>query len=85
MKKAHWKVNTPSLLRELVTVNNLGQGSVAVRILGLLLAEITERAIELNDPKLNALMCRASLYEESDPYSPSYDKQQIEETITKFF
>ena len=40
-----------------------------------LLTELAQRAIELNDPKLNAIMCRMALYEVSDPYSKEYDSE----------
>jgi hypothetical protein len=44
-------------------------------ILASLLAEVATRASQLNDDKLNSLMCRLTLYEISDPYSKEYDEE----------
>jgi len=82
-KELKWRVNTPQLLKEIQ--NNHGTSILRkpLAILGGILAEVAERAIELNDPKLNALMCRLALYEESDPYSPEYNPDLVNETINK--
>jgi len=42
------------------------------------LGEVAERASQINDPQLNALMCRLALYEVADPFSKSYDKKVVE-------
>ncbi len=62
-----WKVHTPSLLRE--TLTNPGTAILAqpFRIFGQLLAEVATRAAEIDDPKLNILMMRLTLYEQADP------------------
>lgn len=79
-----WKVNTPSLLKETISNNPTAWAlQKPFQIFGLILAEVAERASELNDPKLNALMCRLALYEISDPYNPAYDKELCEQTILK--
>lgn len=61
-----WKVHTPNLIRE--TLNN--KGSEALRtpltIFGRLLADVAERAAELDDPALNLLMLRLTLYDQGD-------------------
>lgn len=73
-----WRVNTVSMFKEMVN-NNPGMGifKSPINILGQILAQVSNRAIELNDPKLNRLMCRLALYEQSDPYSPNYDKEMM--------
>ena len=70
-----WKVNTPQLLKEIMSNNGMSILYAPINIYKDLLAELAERAIELNDPKLNALMCRMALYEVSDPYSKEYDAE----------
>lgn len=78
-----WRVNTVSMLREMVEANPTAHiFKQPVNILGRILAEVAERAIELNDPKLNQLMCRLALYEQSDPYSPLYDKKKTEYVLS---
>ena len=76
-----WKVNTPQLLKEIMSNNGMSILFQPINIYKDLLAELAERAIELNDPKLNALMCRMALYEESDPYSKDYNAKLTNEVI----
>lgn len=76
-----WKVNTPQLLKEIMSNNGMSILFKPINIYKDLLAELAERAIELNDPKLNALMCRMALYEESDPYSKEYNAELTNEVI----
>lgn len=80
-----WRVCTPALLREIL--NNPGCQILArpLQIFGCILAEVGERASEINDPKLNALMCRLAIYSISDPYNPEYDKDLSNEIISKFY
>jgi len=44
---------------------------------------IAERAIELNDDKLNALMCRMTLYSCADPSSEDYDLEGVKALYKK--
>jgi hypothetical protein len=37
--------------------------------------QIAKRASELNDPKMNAIMCQMGLYAISDPDDPDYDRE----------
>lgn len=62
-----WKVHTPSLLRQIL--DNPGTAVLAqpLNIFGHLLAEVAERAAHINDPDLNILMMRLTLYEQADP------------------
>jgi hypothetical protein len=74
-----WKVNTVSLLKEMVENNDkMGIFKHPVNIFGEILGEVAERAKELNDPKLNVLMCRLALYEQADPFSPSYSQEMMD-------
>lgn len=80
-----WRVCTPALLKEIL--NNPGCQILArpLQIFGYILAEVGERAAELNDPKLNALMCRLAIYAISDPYNEEYNKELSNEIISKFY
>ncbi len=76
-----WKVNTPQLLKEILGNNGMAILFQPINIYKDLLEELAERASELNDPKLNAIMCRMALYEVSDPYSKDYDAELTNKTI----
>ena len=69
-----WKVNTPGLLREICNNPGVSILSKPITIFGNILHEVAGRSAEINDPELNALMCRLALYEVSDPNHPNYDQ-----------
>lgn len=83
MKEIHaqWKVNTPQLLREILVNNQTQILDRPLQIFAGILGQVASRASELNDPELNALMCRLALYEISDPYSKEFDKDLTAKTI----
>lgn len=61
-----FSVDTPALLKEICDCSldkNNGLIGSCLNIFRQILAELAERAIELNDPKLNILMIRLNLYE----------------------
>lgn len=68
-----WKVHTPNLLKEILVNPQLACMAQPLNIFARLLAEVAERAIELNDPALNNLMMRLTLYEQADPHSADFD------------
>lgn len=70
-----WRIHTANLLSEIVNCSGESILLQPLRILGETLAEVGERAIELNDPKLNALMCRLTIYTCADPKSQDYDPE----------
>jgi hypothetical protein len=79
-----WRVNVPALYKELI--ENVPQAACMrqpFQILMSIMAEVGERAAELNDDQLNALMCRLSIYSISDPYSPDSDKELTIKIIEK--
>ena len=78
-----WKVNTPSLLKEMLTNNGVAILRQPIRIFADILYSVGERASELDDPKLNALMARLAIYSECDPFSPDYNEDLANETIRK--
>jgi hypothetical protein len=82
-EKLRWRVNTPQLMKEIMTNNGVSILSKPIMIFSRILAEVGDRAAELNDPKLNALMCRLAIYEVADPYNKNYDSELTNETIKK--
>ena len=80
--KLEWRCNVPQLLKEILNNNpTLALMAAPIQIFSNLLSEVATRASQLNDPKLNALMCRLALYEISDPYSREYDKEKANKII----
>jgi len=77
-----WKVHTPNLLKEILQCSGQTILEKPIQLLGVLLAEVGERAAELNDPKLNALMCKLTIYEIADPENPNFDPKAVR-TIMK--
>ena len=73
-----WRCHTPKLFEEIL----LNPGTAALLqpliIFRGILSEVAERAIELNDPELNLLMMRLTLYECADPSSESYNPEMFE-------
>ena len=82
-KPVQWRVNTPGLLKEILTNNETKCLSKPIAIFASILSEVGDRASELNDDKLNALMCRLAIYEISDPYSKMYNAKLNNSIIKK--
>lgn len=80
-ERVEWKVHTYKLLEEIANGSGQGIYQIPLNIFGKLLAAVGERAIELNDPKLNALMCRLTIYSAADPESSDYDPKLVRATI----
>jgi|SRR6476660_3220313 len=72
-----FKIHTPNFLQEVFNNNpKLGQVfRVPANVLRQYFIQIAKRSSELNDPKLNAIMCQMSLYAISDPEQPEYDQE----------
>ena len=81
---AQWKVNTPQLLKEILASNETQILKYPLQIFSLVLAEVSQRCLELNDPILNGLMCRLALYEQSDPYSKEFNQAMTDYTIDEY-
>lgn len=73
-----WKVHTPRLMSEILVNPEMSIMRQPLMIMKGLLAEVARRAIELDDPELNALMLRLTLYEQGDPMSPAYDPSVLD-------
>ena len=61
--KLSFDVNTPQFLEEACENANGGMYAVCWNVFINLIAQVAERATELNDPVLNTLMIRLNLYE----------------------
>jgi hypothetical protein len=72
-----WRVHTPNLLREVLSNPGAYMLEKPLNIFGKLLAKVGERAAEIDDPELNQLMLRLTIYEQADPESPLYDKSLL--------
>lgn len=82
-EELQWRVNTGGLIKEVFLNPGTAPLSIPFNMFGNLLYLVADRAAELNDDRLNSLMCRLALYEESDPYHKNYDQEKTEETIKK--
>lgn len=80
-QEALWKVHTPNLLREVLNCQGSSALRIPLTIFSHLLSEVGERAAQLNDPKLNELMMRLTIYAVADPEMPDYDQSIVERTI----
>jgi hypothetical protein len=79
-----WRVNTPAFLKEAfenMPGTNNGVWFQPVNIFRELLVEVAKRASQLNDPVMNALMCRLCLYAESDPYDKDYKEEVVKSIL----
>ena len=83
MSDLQWKVHTPNLLEEVQNGSGMAIYRVPILIFGKLLALVGDRAAELNDPKLNALMCRLTIYSVADPSSTDYDPELLKEILSE--
>ena len=90
MKKTslQWRVNTPEFLREVLEHSGakLGICQQPFMIFKAILAEVSDRAIELNDPQLNCLMIRLALYEgtlPSDAGHEAFDNYLTRHSVSK--
>lgn len=82
-KTVEWRCHTPNLLKEVL--KNPGTGILIgpLNIFRQLLAAVGERAAELNDPELNALMMRLTIYEAADMDRPDYDPNLYQAVMDK--
>ena len=70
-------MHTSRLLQEIINCSGQAILYRPLQILGHLLAEVGEEAARINDPRLNALMCRLTVYAVADPDSPDYDEARV--------
>lgn len=75
--KLEWKVHTKNLLQEVLENKGCAILEKPISILGNILLEVSERASEINDKKLNQLMVRLCLYECADPELEEFDAKFV--------
>lgn len=78
-KAQEWKIHTTRLLEEILINPQMAALVVPINIFQRVLAEVAERAIELDDDTLNRLMLRLTLYDQGDPYSKGYVKNAADQ------
>ena len=82
-EKLQWKVHTIGLFKEISSnFSHNAQIRIPLSIIQNLLAQVAQRATELNDPQLNRLMIRLGLYSISNPDDPDYDPKVLEEYLS---
>jgi hypothetical protein len=83
--KVYWRVHTTNFLKEILENSVIDRHNAILEkpmnIFISVLAEVGKRASELNDKKLNALMCRLTLYEISNPESKEYNPKLVNKII----
>lgn len=72
-REGAWKCDTPALMAEILNNNELAILTMPLTIFRGILGAVAARAIKLNDPILNELMCDLRLYELPSPSSKEYD------------
>ena len=76
-----WRVHTANLLAEITNNPTAWVLRSPLLIFDDLLRQVAKRAIEINDPELNKLMLRLTLYSVADPTSPDYDPKLVKEIL----
>ena len=79
-----WKVHVKSLFEEVVKGSGQPIYKLPLHMTYGLLLEVAEAASRINDPELNALMCRLTLYAIADPYDKEhYDPKRMARVLIK--
>jgi|GEM_PF-3052039 len=81
MKNLDWRVNTPGLIKEIMSNNHMAILRTPLQIFSDILSQVADRAIKIDDKELNKLMLRLALYENGDPYSKDYDAKAVNEYL----
>ena len=77
-----WKVATYSLFKEIISNSQTAALKIPLNILLVLLKQVGQRAIELDDPQMNALMLRLGLYSISNPDDPEFNPELVEKYLS---
>lgn len=85
-EKLEFSIHLPNIITEMIQ-NGRANKDFAALLIPLttmydLLRRVAQRAIELDDPELNKLMCKLTLYSCCDPQSEDYDAK-TREKLTK--
>lgn len=85
-EKRQWRCHTNNLLKLAMETCDPKQTDILkhpFQILKNLLVELGERASELDDPILNSLMCRMTIYAVADPEDPEYNDEIVDKILKK--
>ena len=74
-----WKCHTPNLLAEILKNQQAAILYRPIQVFGGLLDQVATRCAQLNDPVLNDLMCKLTLYVIADPEERGYDQARVSE------
>lgn len=77
-----WKVDLPSLLKEIAECSKSVPYAKTFKILAQVLNVLTERVIEINDPALNIIMLNLGLYEGAHDKNVDEVISQLRKLIT---
>jgi len=76
-----WKVHTHGLFKEILDQDGMRMLNKPINILLDLLRQVAQRATELNDPKMNELMVRLSLYSIANPEDQEYNPELVRKVL----
>lgn len=65
------------MLKEMMINKEVTALKIPVVVFGDILKKVAQRAAEINDPKMNALMMKLALYECSNPDSKEYSHEVV--------
>lgn len=78
-KKMFWQCHTENLFKEIINSNPTANAVARpLDIMGKILFVLADRARELDDPELNSLCCRLTLFAQADKQSPDFDNRAID-------
>ena len=82
MEKIEFSVHTRNLFDEILQNNSqMAIMKIPLNVLYKLLQKVAHRCAQLNDPELNKLMCRLTMYAMADPTSKDYNKKKLNQIL----
>jgi len=80
---AKWRSNVKGMFEEIIECggHNLAAMRMPLKITYTILAEVAQRANELQDPELNSLMARLCLFDDCNPYSEHYKGREFTQRV----
>lgn len=79
--KLSFAVHTPRLLNEVLVNPGTEMLTIPLQVFGRLLFDVGIVASRINDPVLNALMCKLTIYSIADPDSKDYDAKKLKKIM----
>lgn len=79
--KLWWRIHTANLAQEILRNPGTSIMRIPLQIMLDLLSRVGERAIDLDDPQLNELMARLTIYSVADPESADYNVELTERLL----